>query len=63
MPWLTTAKVMVPKKMPMHRAEAAGQQHAADDHRDDGVEDVVHAAGDLRGIEQDRLAHADKGAR
>ena len=43
------------------RAEAAGQEHAADHDRDDGVEDVGHAARDLRGVVEDRLAHADEG--
>ena len=41
-------------------AEAAGQQHPSDDHRDDRVEDVAHPARDLGRIELDRLAHADE---
>ena len=44
-----------------HRAEAAGQEHAADHDRDDRVEDERHAAGHLRGVVEDRLAHADEG--
>ena len=43
------------------RAVSAGQQHAADDHRDDRVEDERLARRHLGAVVEDRLAHADEG--